>query len=324
MNLVIRGLLAVCAALWLGAAAAQKTSYPTKSIRFIVAFQPGESADVLARAMVPLLSERLHQPVVVENQAGKNGSTGIETVAKAAPDGYTIGLGGAGALAVNASLYPNMPYAAQTDLAPVTRVAEFPFLLVANPKLPATTLAELVALARSKPGEMLLGFGGNGTMAQLAGELFKLTAKLQMVNVPYKNSAAVAADAAAGKLSLAMLEVAAALPYAKAGKLKALAVTSAKRVFAAPDAPSFAEGGLPGYEASDWLGIVVPAATPAAIIGRLNADIVATLKRAEVRDRIVAAGAEPAPSTPAELAALMRADAVKWAEVVRISGAHPD
>lgn len=324
MNFVIRGLFAVCAALWLGAAAAQKTAYPTKSIRFIVAFHPGEAADVLARAMVPLLSERLHQPVVVENQPGKNGSTGIETVAKSAPDGYTIGLGGAGALAINSSLYPDMPYAPQTDLAPVSRVAEFPFLLIANPKLPAATLADLVALARSKPGEMLLGFGGNGTMSHLAVELFKLTAKVQMVNVPYKSSAAVATDAAAGKLPLALIEVAAAMPYVKAGKLKAVAVTSAKRVFAAPDAPSFTEAGLTGYVATDWLGIVVPAATPAAIVGRLNTDIVATLKRAEVRDRIVAAGAEPAPSTPAELGALIRAEAVKWAEVVRVSGARPD
>jgi tripartite-type tricarboxylate transporter receptor subunit TctC len=324
MNFVIRGLFAVCAALWLGAAAAQKTAYPTKSIRFIVAFHPGEPADLLARAMVPLLSERLRQPVVVENQPGKNGSTGIETVAKSAPDGYTIGLGGAGALAINSSLYPDMPYAPQTDLAPVSRVADFPFLLIANPKLPAATLADLIALARAKPGEMLLGFGGNGSMSHLAGELFKLTAKVQMVNVPYKSSAAVATDAAAGKLSLALIEVAAAMPYVKAGKLKAVAVTSAKRVFAAPDAPSFNEAGLPGYVATDWLGIVVPAATPAAIVGRLNTDIVATLTRAEVRDRIVAAGAEPAPSTPAELGALIRAETAKWAEVVRVSGARPD
>jgi len=324
MNFAVRGLLAACAALWFVAAQAQQSTYPTKSIRFIVAFPPGDSADVLARAMVPLLSERLKQPVVVENRPGTNGSTGIEVVAKSAPDGYTIGLGGAGALATNASLYPNMPYAPQTDLAPVTRVADFPFLLIANPKLPVATLEELVALARSRPGEMLLGFGGNGSAAHLAGELFKLMAKVQMVNVPYKSSAAVATDAAAGKLSLAMIEIAAAQPYVKAGKLKAVAVTSAKRVFAAPEAPSFAEAGLPGYVATDWLGIVAPAATPASIIGRLNADIVATLKRAEVRDRIVAAGAEPAPSTPAELGALMRAEALKWAEVVRLSGAHAD
>jgi tripartite-type tricarboxylate transporter receptor subunit TctC len=324
MNFLIRGLFAACAALWLASAEAQQSSYPTKSIRFIVAFPPGDSADALARAMVPLLSERLKQQVVVENRPGQNGSTGIEVVAKSAPDGYTIGLGGAGALATNASLYPNMPYAPQTDLAPVTRVADFPFLLIANPKLPVATLEELVALARSKPGEMLLGFGGNGSAAHLAGELFKLMAKVQMVNVPYKSSAAVATDAAAGKLSLAMIEISAALPYVKAGKLKAVAVTSAKRVFAAPDAPSFAEAGLAGYVAMDWLGIVVPAATPSGIVGRLNTDIVATLKRAEVRDRIVAAGAEPAFSTPAELGALMRSEAAKWAEVVRISGAHAD
>jgi len=274
--------------------------------------------------MEPVLSERLRQPVVVENRPGTGGSSGIDTVAKSAPDGYTIGLGGAGALAVNASLYPKMPYHPLTDLAPVSRIAYFPFLLLAGTKMPAATLEEVIALARAKPGEMLLGFGGNGSATHLAGELFKLMAKVQVVNVPYKTTAAAAADAAAGKLPLALVDVASALPYVKAGKAKAIAVTSAKRVFAVPDAPSFAEAGLAGYEATDWLGIVAPAATPAAIVGRLNTEILAALKRAEVRDRMVAAGAEPAPSTPAELGALMRAEATKWAEVVHISGARPD
>ena len=324
MTFAIRGLLAVCAALGCATASAQQTSYPAKSIRLIVAFPPGDAADVLARAMEPVLSERLRQPVVVENRPGTGGSSGIDTVAKSAPDGYTIGLGGAGALAVNASLYPKMPYHPLTDLAPVSRIAYFPFLLLAGTKMPAATLEEVIALARAKPGEMLLGFGGNGSATHLAGELFKLMAKVQVVNVPYKTTAAAAADAAAGKLPLALVDVASALPYVKAGKAKAIAVTSAKRVFAVPDAPSFAEAGLAGYEATDWLGIVAPAATPAAIVGRLNTEILAALKRAEVRDRMVAAGAEPAPSTPAELGALMRAEATKWAEVVRISGARPD
>jgi len=324
MTFAIRGLLAVCAALGCAAASAQQTSYPAKSIRLIVAFPPGDAADVLARAMEPVLSERLRQPVVVENRPGTGGSSGIDTVAKSAPDGYTIGLGGAGALAVNASLYPKMPYHPLTDLAPVSRIAYFPFLLLAGTKMPAATLEEVIALARAKPGEMLLGFGGNGSATHLAGELFKLMAKVQVVNVPYKTTAAAAADAAAGKLPLALVDVASALPYVKAGKAKAIAVTSAKRVFAVPDAPSFAEAGLAGYEATDWLGIVAPAATPAAIVGRLNTEILAALKRAEVRDRMVAAGAEPAPSTPAELGALMRAEATKWAEVVHISGARPD
>jgi tripartite-type tricarboxylate transporter receptor subunit TctC len=324
MKLAIRGLLALCAVLCAAPAAAQKSTYPTKSIRFVVAFAPGEAADVLARAMVPLLAERLRQQVVIENRPGANGSDGIDLVAKAAPDGYTLGLGGSGALATNPSLYAKMPYDPVKSLAPVTSIARFPFLLVAPPKLPAATLEEVIALARAKPGEMLLGFGGNGTAAHLAGELFKLMAKVQMVNVPYKGDSRAAADAVNGKLSLAVVDVASALAHVKAGKLKALAVTSAKRVFAAPDAPTLAEAGLPGYEAGDWLGVVVPVATPSAIVGRLNADFVAALTRAEVRDRIIAAGAEPAPSTPVGFGALIAAEVVKWSEVVQLSGARGD
>ena len=324
MRFATRGLLALCAVLCVAPAAAQKSTYPTKSIRFVVAFAPGEAADVLARAMVPLLAERLRQQVVIENRPGANGSEGIDLVAKAAPDGYTLGLGGSGALATNPSLYAKVPYDPVKSLAPVTSIAHFPFLLVAPPKLPAATLEEAIALARAKPGEMLLGFGGNGTATHLAGELFKLMAKVQMVNVPYKGDSRAAADAVNGKLSLAVVDVASALPHVKAGKLKALAVTSAKRVFAAPDAPTFAEAGLPGYEAGDWLGVVVPVATPGAIVGRLNADFVATLKRAEVRDRIIAAGAEPAPSTAVGFGALIAAELVKWSEVVQLSGARGD
>ena len=324
MKLATRGLLAACAALCIAPAAAQQPTYPTKSIRFVVAFAPGEHGDVLARAMVPLLAERLRQPVVIENKPGANGSDGIDLVAKAAPDGYTVGLGGSGALATNSSLYAKMPYNPVTDLAPVTSIAHFPFLLVAPPKLPAASLAELVALAQSKPGEMLIGFGGNGTSTHLAAELFKLMAKVQMVNVPYKGDGAAAADAADGKLSLAFVDVASALPHVKSGKLKALAVSSVKRVFAAPDAPTFTEAGLPGYQAGDWLGIVVPVTTPGAIVARLNGDFVATLKRAEVRDRIIAAGGEPAPSTPVGFGALIASELVKWSEVVQLSGARGD
>jgi len=324
MRFATRGLLALCAVLCVAPAAAQKSTYPTKSIRFVVAFAPGEAADVLARAMVPLLAERLRQQVVIENRPGANGSDGIDLVAKAAPDGYTLGLGGSGALATNPSLYAKVPYDPVKSLAPVTSIAHFPFLLVAPPKLPAATLEEAIALARAKPGEMLLGFGGNGTATHLAGELFKLMAKVQMVNVPYKGDSRAAADAVNGKLSLAVVDVASALPHVKAGKLKALAVTSAKRVFAAPDAPTFAEAGLPGYEAGDWLGVVVPVATPSAIVGRLNSDFVATLKRAEVRDRIIASGGEPAPSTAVGFGALIAAELVKWSEVVQLSGARGD
>jgi len=323
MKNVVCGLLVAATALWIGVATAQQ-KYPTKSIRFIVADVPGSSTDLVARALEPILSERLRQAVVIENRPGAGGNTGIDVVAKSAPDGYTIGLGGSGALAANVSLYPKMPYHPATDLAPVSNVAFVPFMLVAHPKVPASTLEELIVLARAKPGELLLGHGGNGTAMHLSGELFKLMATLQMVNVPYKGSAPVAKDAAGGQLQLGIVDVGAGLPYVKAGTVKALAVTSARRVAAAPQVPTFAESGLPGYEATGWFGIVASARTPADIVGRLNTDIVASLKRAEVRDRIIAAGAEPAPSTPAAFGELIRTEIDKWAEVVRISGARAD
>lgn len=323
MKNVVCGLLAAATVLWLGAAIAQQ-KYPTKPIRFIVADAPGSRADLMARALVPVLSERLRQSVVLENRPGAGGNTGIDAVAKSAPDGYTIGLGAAGALAANVSLYSKMPYHPAQDLAPVSNVAFIPFLLIAHPKVPASTLGELIVLARAKPGELLLGYGGNGSAMHLSGELFKLMAKLQLVNVPYKDTAPVATDTMGGQLQIGIVDVASALPNVKAGKLKAIAVTSAKRVSAAPDVPTFAESGLPGYDATGWFGIVVSAKTPAGIVGRLNTDIVATLQRAEVHDRIIAAGAVPAPSTPAEFGELIRSEIDKWAEVVKISGARAD
>jgi len=317
------GWLVACAALWVGAAAAQP-SYPTKPIRFIVPFEAGGSADLMARAMEPVLSERLGQPVLVENRPGAGGVTGLAGVAKAAPDGYTIGLGTSGALAANVTFYPKMPFDPRRDFEPVGIVAFMPFMVVAPAKLPAGTLEEVLALARAKPGELLIGFGGNGTAMHLAVELFKLKAKVQTVNVPYKGNAAAAADAAAGRLSLAFVDAAAALPGAKAGKIKPIAVTSADRIEAAPDVPTMSEAGLPGYEAAGWFGIVVPAKTPSRIVQRLNAEIEGALKRAEVRDRLFGAGAQPAPGTPAEFERLIRAEIPKWAEVIQVSGARPD
>lgn len=323
MRIAFRVVLAAAATLWLGAAAAQP-KYPAKSIRFIIPYAAGEGADVIARAMEPVLAERLKQPVVVENRPGAAGSTGIETVAKSAPDGYTMGIAGMAALAANPSLYPKLTYDPAKELAPVSLVAVVPYVLVADPKLPAQTLAEVIGLARAKPGELLLGYGGNGTPMHLAAELFKLLAKVQMVDTPYKSSEPVVADAAAGRLALGMVELPHAAAVLKEGKLKAIATTGAKRMSAAASVPTVAESGLQGYEANGWLGIVVAAGTPAAVVQRLNAEIAATLKRPEVRDRIVAAGGEPAAGSPTELGELIRAETEKWAEVVRISGARPD
>ena len=323
MRLIIRGLLAACAALWLGAPLAQP-NYPTKPIRFIVTFPPGGSSDLIARALAAVLSDRLRQQVLVENRPGAGGNIGMDAVAKSAPDGYTMGLGAAGALAANVSLYPKMPYDPVKDLAPVSNVAFVPFFLVAKTALPANDLRELVALASAKPGQLMLGYGGNGTAMHLSGELFKLMAKVQLTNVPYKGSGPAAMDAVSGQLDLAVVDVASAINQVKAGRLKAIAVTSAKRVSVAPDVPTFAEAGLAGYEATGWFGVVMPAGTPAEVIGRMNSELVAALKRGEVRERVIAAGAEPSPSTSAEFGALIRDEIAKWAEVVRISGAKPD
>jgi tripartite-type tricarboxylate transporter receptor subunit TctC len=323
MRIIIRGLVAAVAALWLAAAHAQQ-NYPTKAIRFIVTFPPGGSSDLIARALAPVLSERLRQQVLVENRPGAGGNIGMEAVARAAPDGYTMGLGAAGALAANVSLYPTLPYDPVKDFAPVSNVAFVPFFLIANPSLPANNLRELVALASAKPGELMLGYGGNGTAMHLSGELFKLMAKVQLVNVPYKGSGPAAVDTVAGQLSLAIVDVASAISQVKAGRLKALAVTTAKRISAAPDVPTFAEAGLPGYEATGWFGVVMPAGTPADIVGRMNAELVAALTRQEIRERVIAAGAEPSPSTPEEFGALIRSEMVKWAEVVKASGAKLD
>jgi tripartite-type tricarboxylate transporter receptor subunit TctC len=202
MHKIIRGLLAACAALWLGAPLAQP-NYPTKAIRFIVTFPPGGSSDLIARALAAVLSDRLRQQVLVENRPGAGGNIGIDAVAKSAPDGYTMGLGAAGALAANVSLYPKMPYDPVKDLAPVSNVAFVPFFLVAKTALPANDLRELIALASAKPGQLMLGYGGNGTAMHLSGELFKLMAKVQLTNVPYKGSGPAAMDAVSGQLDLA-------------------------------------------------------------------------------------------------------------------------
>jgi tripartite-type tricarboxylate transporter receptor subunit TctC len=323
MHFIFRGVCAVLATLWLGAAVAQQ-AYPTKSIRFIVTFPPGGSSDLIARALAPALSERLRQPVLVENRPGAGGNIGMDLVAKAAPDGYTMGLGAAGALAANVSLYAKMPYDPVKDFAPVSNVAFVPFFLIAHPSLPANNLQELVALASAKPGQLMLGYGGNGTAMHLSGELFKLMAKVQLVNVPYKGSGPAAVDTVAGQLPLAMVDVASAIAQVKAGRLKALAVTSRTRVSAAPDVPTFAESGLPDYEATGWFGVVMPAGTPAEIVGRMNAELVTALKRQEIRERVLAAGAEASPSTPEEFGALIRSEIVKWGEVVKASGAKVD
>jgi tripartite-type tricarboxylate transporter receptor subunit TctC len=293
--------------------------YPSKPIRFLVPFPPGGSSDLIARAIAPRMSERLGQPVVVENRPGAGGMIGVEAVAKAAPDGYTIGLAAAGALSSNMHLYPTMPYHAEKDLAPISMLAMIPFFLVAHPSQ-ASSLRELIETAKAKPGALSYGHGGQGSTMHLAGELLNMMAKVRVQAVPYKGSGPVSADVLGGQVPLGVVDVPSAIANVRAGKLRALAVTSKRRISAAPEVPTFEEAGLPGYEAVGWFGTVAPAGTPPGVINKLNSEIRAALSIPDVRERAIAAGAEPSANSPQEFAAFIREETKKWAEVIKAAG----
>lgn len=299
------------------AAAGYSQTYPAKPIRFVVSFPPGGSADFVARSIAPRLGERLGQQVIVENRPGAGGNIGVDIVAKAAPDGHTIGLAAAGALSLNSSLYSNMPFNPEKDLAPITLLAMTPFVLIANPSLPAADLRELIAAAKTKPGSIAFGHGGNASAMHLSGELLKMMAGIDLTAVPYKGSGPVAIDVLGGQIPLGVVDVPSAIANVKAGKIKALAVTTSRRISVAPEIPTFAEAGVPGYESIGWFGAVAPAGTPAPIISRLNAEMAAALAAPEVRERVLAAGVEPLTDTPQEFAAFIRAENRKWAQVIK-------
>jgi len=293
--------------------------YPSKPIRFIVSFPPGGSSDLIARAIAPRMGERLGQPVIVENRPGAGGMIGVDAVAKSAPDGYTIGLAAAGALTTNIHLYPSMPFHPEKDLAPLSMLAMIPFFLVAHPSQPET-LKGVIDAARAKPGALSYGHGGQGSTMHLAGELLNMMAKVQVQAVPYKGSGPVSADVLGGQVPLGVVDVPSAIANVKAGKLRALAVTSKQRISAAPEVPTFEEAGIRGYEAVGWFGAVAPANTPREIITRLNREIRDALSAADVKERALSAGAEPAPSSPEQFAAYIREETKKWGEVVRLAG----
>jgi tripartite-type tricarboxylate transporter receptor subunit TctC len=300
-------------------AAALAQTYPNRPIRFIVSFPPGGSADLVSRAIAPRMSERLGQPVVVENRPGAGGMIGVDAVAKAPPDGYTIGLAAAGALSSNIHLYPSMPFHPEKDLAPVSTLAMIPFFLIAHPSQ-ASSLKELIETARAKPGALSYGHGGNGSTMHLSGELLNMLAGVKLQPVPYKGSGPVAADVLGGQVPLGVVDVPSAISQVRAGKVRALAVTSKRRVSAAPEVPTFEEAGVPGYEAIGWFGVVAPAGTPRPVIERLNGEIRNALQDAEVRSRALDAGTEPFTTTPQEFAAMIREETKKWAEVIKAGG----
>ncbi len=295
--------------------------YPEKAIRIVVPFPPGGPTDVVARLIGTKLSERWGQAVVIENRAGAGGSIGAEAVARAAPDGYTLVMGSTANMAVNVTLHDKLGYDPLKDFAAINLAAVVPNLLVVGPAFPANTVGELIAIAKSKPEAVTYASGGVGTPSHLAAELFKSMAGVQMLHVPYKGSIPALADVMGGQVTLMFDSMASALPLSKAGKLKALAQTGSKRAAAAPDLPTIAESGLPGYEVTGWFGVLAPAGTPRPVVDKLSAEISAILALPDVKERYSALGLQPGPARPEEFFAFMKDEIAKWADAIRASGA---
>ena len=311
-------LVAVSSAVW-----AQGT-WPSRPIRFIVPFPPGGATDILARAAAQKLTEAWGQSVVVDNRPGAGGNIGSELVAKAAPDGYTLEMGTVGTHAINSSLYAKMPYDHVKDFTPIILVAGVPNVLEVNPELPVHSVAELIAYAKANPGKLNFASSGSGTSIHLSGELFKVMAGVQMTHIPYKGSAPAMQDLLGGQVQLMFDNLPPSLPQIKAGKLRALAVTTATRAPALPDVPTIAEAGLPGYESSSWFGLLAPTGTPRDIVVKLNAEIASWLATPEAREKLTAIGAIAMGGTPEDFARHIAAETTKWAGVVKASGAKVD
>jgi len=316
-RIVARILLAVLAAMPLLAMA---QAYPTRPIKMLVPFPAGGTVDFFARVVAPKLGEALGQPVQVENRSGAGGNIAAEAVAKSPPDGYTV-LMGSEIVAINISLYKQLGYDPLKDLAPVTLVGTVPNILIANLGVPVTSVKDLIALAK-KPGTKLsYASTGHGTSSQLSSELFKSMAGVDILHVPYKGGAPAIADVIGGQINIMFLNMPTGIGQVKAGKVRILGVTSAKRVAQLPDVPTIEEAGLKGFETAAWSGVYVPMGTPRDIITRLNTEIVKILKMPSVREQLAGQGAEPVGDTPEEFAQFTRSEIAKWAQVVKTSGA---
>ena len=312
--------LAIAAAFLSTAAFAQ--TYPAKTVRIVVGYPPGGPTDVIARTVAQKLTIALGQQVIVDNRPGASGMIGAEQVVKAAPDGYTL-LTVPITYAVTPSVYPKMPYDAEKDLAPVALVASSPFILVVHPTLPVKTVKELIALAKSRPGQINYASASTGGMPHLAGELFNMMTGVKLTHIPYKGAAPATVDLLAGQVSLMFNNMLSAMPLVKANKLRAVAVTSLKRSAAIPELPTIAET-VKGFEASGWYGAFAPAATPKDIIAKLNAEINKLMRLPDVAQRLAGDGVEAASMTPAEFGAYLHSEIAKWGRVVQISGTKVD
>ena len=312
---------ALAAALVLPAAAQQ---YPARPIRFILGFAPGGGSDTTARVVATRLSENLGQPVVIDNRAGAGGNIAAEIVARSQPDGYTMLLGNNGILAVNVSLYPKLAFDPVKDFAPVVLVASQPNVLVVHPAVQANSVKELVALAKAKPGQLNYASPGNGTTGHLAGELFKRMVGVEYAIIPFKGGGPTALALISGECQFSFATALSVQPHIKSGKLRALAVTTAKRSPGFPDLPTVAEAGVPGFDAITWHGVVVPARTPQPVIARLNGEFNKLLQTADMRERLMALGSDIIGGEPKLLTEYMRVEIPRWAKVIKESGARPD
>ena len=300
--------------------AAAADSYPTRPVRLIAPFSAGGGVDIVARYLALKLTEKWGQQVVVDNRTGATGIIGTEIAAHSPPDGYTLILGNAATHAVNVSLFKKLPYDAVKDFVPVTLIGRVPEMLIVHPALSAASVRELIALAKAKPGELTFGSAGAGSPPHLAGELFQFLAKVKLVHVPYKGSAPALADLIGGQISMYFSNILSAVPFVKSGRLRGLGVTSEKRSVVAPEIPTIAESGLPGYEDYNWYGILAPKGTPRAILTQLHADIVQVVRGRDMEERLTKDGAEVIASTPDEFARFIREEIDRYARIVKASG----
>ena len=303
-------------------AAAQ--AWPGKPIKLVAPSTPGDAPDVIARLFADKLSIALGQPVVVENRPGAGGVVGSDAVAKAAPDGYTLIMGNAGSHGINAAVYANLPYDIQRDFAPVSQVAVSPNVMVINPAVPANTVAEFIAYAKSRPGKLSYASGGNGSSAHMSMELFKSMAGVEIEHIPYKGSSPALTDVVSGQVAVFIGNMPPTVPLIKAGKLRALAVTTKSRSALMPELPTIAESGLPGFETVAWFGVLAPAGTPPDIVHRLSAEIAKIARSPEMREKLLAMGAEPVGGTPEEFKAVIDRDIAKWKALAQKVGIKID
>lgn len=319
MRTRVVGLLAVVVSAFALVTSSIAQTYPVKPIRIIVPFPPGGGVDFIGRVVGNELAKRVGQQVVIDNRAGANGIVGLEALKTAAPDGYTIAAASAGPIAVNPSIYSKLPHDTVRDFVPISNMVNFPLLLVVHPSLPVKNVKDLVALAKSRPGQVIYSSPGSGNSAHLAAELFNNMAGVKITHIPYKGTAPANIAMMSGETHLTYSSIPSILPHVRSGRVRALGVGNSTRVPSLPEFPTIAEAGLPGYEAYAWGGMFAPAGTPPDVITRLNREIVAVLKQKDVTDKLLSEGTVPTPSTPEEFAAYIKVEIKKWGDVVRMA-----